>query len=362
MFLHRAGFAVSVGLRRLIKLSFVLSFVVIFVGLHGARSRGGSDPLYSGDGGYKFASLEIPDTLVQLILFTATLGYVCVTLVMFYRLRKQGGASRLAPVLALVASQGVWFIAPVLISRVAPGVYGQTGLTALAFVWVAISHSVQYLWISLYYARASGVAASTVTATLAYLGVAILLGAAIWVLPAYLFAPGVFGTLAFGSGLSLLVASAVNLHHFLLDGVIWKLRDAKVGEALVAKVSTVAGSAAALRPRAAWPLRFALGGLGAVAVAFWSVGTWEWEMGYRRGVLANDVERIELAARRLAFVGRDGPGIHEELGRQLAKRGQMAQALDEYRKGRELAPMPAAWPGMSAIYERLWTRIRKLVS
>ena len=104
------------------------------------------------------------------------------------------------------------------------------------------------------------------------------------------------------------------------------------------------------------------GGAGSVAVAFWSIETWEREVGYHWASQANDVERLEIASRRLAFIGRDGPGIHQELGRQLVIRGRTAQALDEYRKSYELAPMPAAWPGMSAIYERLWTRIRKLVN
>ena len=362
MFLQRGGFAVSFALRRLVKLSFVLSYVVIFAGIHGARSSGGSDPLYSAEGGYQFASLEIPDAIVQVVLWTAMLAYLCVSVVMIHRLLRQGRASRLTPVLALVASQLVWFVVPVLVGRNFPGLFGPKGPTALAFFWVAIAHSVQYLWISVYYARASGIVAATVRGTSGYLGAAILVGAALWIYPAYVCAPGALGILTFDGGLGLLVASAVNLHHFLLDGVIWKLRDVRVGEALVSKAIAGVAPAASPRPRASWPLRVAFVAIGAVAVTFWSVGTWEKEVGYRRAARANDVERLELASRRLALVGRDGPGIHEELGRQRARRGQLEQALDEYRKSQALAPMPAAWSGMSAVYQDAWTTLRNGVN
>ena len=55
-----------------------------------------------------------------------------------------------------------------------------------------------------------------------------LAGAAIWTAPVLLLAPGVFGRVPYDLGLSALVAAAVNLHHFVLDGAIWKLRDGRV--------------------------------------------------------------------------------------------------------------------------------------
>ncbi|MEX2207808.1 MAG: hypothetical protein WEF50_16405 [Myxococcota bacterium] len=359
MFLQRGGVAVDAPLRRLIKLSYVLSFVVILAGIHGATFTSGSDPLYSGQGGYEFASLEVPDALIRPLLALATLAYVGVTAVMLLRLQRRSSLRTLTPVLGLVASQLVWFIVPVLLGRSFPGLYGQKGLTALAFVWVAIAHAVQYLWISVYYARASGLAAATASATLGYIGAATLVGAALWVVPAWLLAPGVFGVLAFDAGLGLLVASAVNLHHFLLDGVIWKLRDARVGAALVAKPVPEPAPALGLRTNVSWPLRAGIAAVGALAVAFWSIGTWEREVGYRQALLHDDVERLELASRRLALVGRDGPEIHEDLGRKRAQRGERAKALEEYRKSQALAPMPDAWPGMGVLYTRAWNAIRE---
>ncbi len=359
MFLRRGGVPVGASLRRLIKLSYVLSFVVVFAGIHGVTFSNGSDPLYTGQGGYQFASLELSDVLIRPLLAATTLAYLGVTAVVLLRLRRLSSFKSLAPVLGLIASQLVWFIVPVLVGRSFPGLYGQKGLIALAFVWVAISHALQYLWISVYYARVSGLVSSSVGATLGYLIAAILVGAALWVVPVWLLSPGALGILAFDSGLGLLVASAVNLHHFLLDGVIWKLRDARVGAALVAKPVPDTAPALGLRTNVSWPLRIGVATAGALAAAFWSIGTWEREVGYRQALLADDVERLELASKRLALVGRDGPAIHEDLARLRAQRGDRARAVDEYRRSQALAPTPDAWPGMTVLYARAWNAIRE---
>ena len=58
----------------------------------------------------------------------------------------------------MIALQGLWFSLPVL-SR-ATGVLdglapfaGEAGFSEYAFLWVAIGHAVQYLWVTSYYAR-----------------------------------------------------------------------------------------------------------------------------------------------------------------------------------------------------------------
>ena len=52
-------------------------------------------------------------------------------------------------------------------------------------------------------------------------------------MPALVFAPQVLGGLPYDLGLGLMVASAVNLHHFVLDGAIWKLRNTRVAGVLL---------------------------------------------------------------------------------------------------------------------------------
>jgi hypothetical protein len=56
---------------------------------------------------------------------------------------------------------------------------------------------------------------------------------AVWVVPVVLFAPEALGTFSFDAGLAMLVGSAANIHHFILDGVIWKLRSRPVARVLL---------------------------------------------------------------------------------------------------------------------------------
>lgn len=353
MYLHRGGFIVSPLSRRLVRGWFTLSFALVFLNIHDAASLGDADPLYVAEGGYQFTPLGIPGGMTKIALLAVAAALAAVTIALFLHLLARRGAARLSPVVALLASQAAWFVAPVIVGRLWPGLYGPRGPAALAFIWVAIAHSVQYLWISVYYAKQSGAVRGTARAMGWYLGAAVLCGAALWVFPAFVAAPGAFGVLPFESGLGLLVASAVNVHHFILDGAIWKLRDARVGSVLVsgARQPAEPEPEPTLRHGSSWMGRAALGAAGCVAVAFWFVSTWEREMGERRAVLAGDLERLSIAARRLSLIGRDGPRIHVSLGRLLARHGDGAAALDEYRKSLALAPTPGAWVGIGKIHE-----------
>jgi hypothetical protein len=42
-----------------------------------------------------------------------------------------------------------------------------------------------------------------------------------------------------------ILAAAVNIHHFLVDGVIWKLRDSATSSALMMNIAEFAGPGAA---------------------------------------------------------------------------------------------------------------------
>jgi hypothetical protein len=42
-----------------------------------------------------------------------------------------------------------------------------------------------------------------------------------------------------------ILAAAVNIHHFLVDGVIWKLRDTATSSALMMNIAEFAGAGAA---------------------------------------------------------------------------------------------------------------------
>lgn len=341
MFLRRAGITVAPPLRRLVWTSFVLSFVLVFVNIHGSASSGGADPLQAASASYRFAPLGIPTRFALGALAVAGAAYVVVTGLVIRKLAKLAGIARLAPALALVLSQAAWFVLPVLLGLARPALYGPGGATALAFIWVAIAHSVQYLWISFHYARASGSVAKAAPAGLVYLGKTVLAGSAIWVFPALVCAPGVLGILPFESGLGLLVAAAVNLHHFILDGAIWKLRDGAVGNVLVGQTSAARQAAPTARGLGAWVSRAAFVAVGLATAGAWAAAAWEKEMGIRRAAAAGNLARVEAAARRLALLGRDGPRIHVAIGRLREARGEKDAAHAAYEAALALDPEDA---------------------
>jgi len=90
---------------------------------------------------------------------------------------------------------------------------------------------------------------------------------------------------------------------------------------------------------------------GAIAVFCWIVAAWEQEVGRRRAVVRGDLGRLEVAAKRLAMIGRDGPRIHQAMAKLLQSRGASDAALEQYRKSIELYPTVSAWQGMGKIHE-----------
>ena len=132
----------------------------------------------------------------------------------------------------LVFSQALWFLIPALarssgeFQDVAPLSLRHAEYAAL---WIVLAHSIQYLWVTTFYAaRDEGVAGRT-----RYYGKALLAGSAIWGIPTLIFAPSALGNAPYDLGLFMVVAAAVNLHHFVLDGAIWKLRDSRIAKILV---------------------------------------------------------------------------------------------------------------------------------
>ena len=105
-----------------------------------------------------------------------------------------------------------------------------------------------------------------------------------------------------------MVAATVNLHHFVLDGVIWKLRDSRLARILLYRVEAAPDSA---EPESGpggrrW-LRTALLGLGAASVVYGGVTLVEEEYGFRGALARGDVGRASRAVERFRWLGRDGP-------------------------------------------------------
>ena len=259
------------------------------------------------------------------------------------------------PTALLVGSQALWFAVPVGARALglADGIEPFSRRHAeYSFYWIAAAHAVQYLWVTVYFAERSGQAPGSVQgvrgARATYAAKVLLAGSAIWGVPALLFAPGVLGDLPFDVGLGAMVAAAVNLHHFVLDGTIWKLRDDRVGRVLLPSAERdEAEGAADLAPT--W--RSALVWItGAVCLSASVIGVLELQLGARHSYAAGDVTRLEAASDRLRWVGRDHPTVRLHLGLLKARGGDLDGSLEELERSLALHPLVPTWVAVGDVH------------
>ncbi|MDJ0867226.1 MAG: hypothetical protein QNK03_14035 [Myxococcota bacterium] len=350
MFLRRAGVPISPGLKRAIYASFFLSFVLTFLAVHGVRPSGQYAPTGFGGSVYGFLTLGIPELWRNASFVVVGIGYLLSTAVAAVGLLRVARPGQLGPAAAITASQALWFVAPT-VARHYAVLQGVDPLgvehAAYAFLWVAVGHSVQYLWITTYYARRASGAPRTGT----YLGKCLLAGAAIWTLPALLLAPGALGAVPYGLGLSALISSAVNLHHFVLDGAIWKLRDGRVARVLL-RAREQAAAGAPLGPTGGLRLAPLVWIAGAVCVAVIVGATLDSEYGFRRALAAGDTAAAERSMARLAWMGRDGPELRQNLAFLRGAHGDLDGALREAERAIELYPTAESWRVKGWIHAR----------
>lgn len=346
LFLRRRGVPVSQDEARLLRASFIASYLLVLLSYHQQGAAGGADPLYFSAGGFRFIPVGISPSLVRIVAPALLLVHALVLGLAVRGLLRRSQPGALVPVLALLGSQLVWFTLPAVGILLVPGRYPASH-AALAFIWIAVGHCVQYLWISAYYHRQAQPAAGVAS----YLARVTLLGAALWVLPALLFAPGSLGHVPFDAGLGLLIAAAVNLHHFGLDGMIWKLRDPGVGALLISGKRQPQPQPQTERDGPSLLAASALVTVGGLSVFAWLAVTWEKEVGHQRALAAGDVARLELASTRLAALGRDSAGIHTALGTLHARQGRPAAAAVEFERSLRLLPTAAAWRGLGRAHQ-----------
>jgi tetratricopeptide (TPR) repeat protein len=180
----------------------------------------------------------------------------------------------------------------------------------------------------------------------------VLAGTAIWTVPGILFAPHLLGTLPFDMGLGALVAASVNLHHFILDGAIWKLRDGRIARILVRSEPEVEPGAAPIVAQPAWrPLRVALWATGAVSLGITLVHMVE-DMRLQQGFSRANAGRVESALRHLSWVGLESAEQRIQLGRLLEGNGDRQSALAQYQRAAWIFPTPRAWRLTASLHEQ----------
>jgi tetratricopeptide (TPR) repeat protein len=226
MFLRRNGAAVSVAERRLLHYAFVASYIMLLISFQTGAS---GDPLV--------LSLGIPVRFAHPAELLLAGSFLVLSAVAFLRLAKSGLRALTAP-LTLLLSQFLWFLVPILLELVMRIQIPQSRYSSGI---LAVLHSTQYLWITSYYAQREARAAGRVGwSRTAYFGTLIAGGIA-------LFIPGpwiVSYVFHYDFAVSFLIFTAlVNIHHFILDGAIWKLRDSRVATLLTARAGRAAPAA-----------------------------------------------------------------------------------------------------------------------
>ena len=317
MFVRRRGVPLPEYAKRALRLSFVLSFLLVLILLH-LEDKGVA--IYRD---VHLLPIGIPTAWATPLFAVILVGYIGALLVFAFAALRAASSRELAPTLAIVGTQILWHSLPIAIS----GFGLHTELVPLAreqratfFTWIAAGHGVQYLWITSYYARS----ADDWRGPWRYYAKALAAGTAIWTLPCVLLAPGLLGVPSF-SGFFLLLASVVNLHHFVLDGAIWKLRSARIARVLIAS-DVSSQSEARGRVRA---LVWGTAGAGALAAAlvFWTENV-ALPAAVRSGNPRDAVRALDL----LAWFQRDDPSARLWAARNIEASGDLGNALPQYRR------------------------------
>jgi tetratricopeptide (TPR) repeat protein len=354
MMLGRRGVQLSQPVRRALRYSFWLSYGLTFLAMHGVERAANYTPVPYGGSVYHLMPIGLPAAFASVALVVTAVAYLGVLLFAAAGILRAPGSSlrRVAPCFLLMLTQSLWFALPVL-ARYGGGLSAESQAfanvyTAYGFLWIAAAHAVQYLWITSYYhgIEEGEVEVSPVVQRARYLAKAAFGGFAIWIVPVVVFAPGYLGSLPAESGLALMVAAIVNLHHFILDGAIWKLRDESVSRVLI---DAEAGEHpwTERRGRLA-PAIYALGALALlVNLSTW----WEGEHVFQRTLVDGDLGRSRTALSRLAWLGADGPSRHVKLGRRLAAKGDAEQARFEFQASIALQPNTPAWRSLALLQE-----------
>jgi tetratricopeptide (TPR) repeat protein len=226
MFARRSGLAPSSAERNAIHLSFVASFLLLMLSFHTGSS---GDALILSLG--LPPRVTLPARAVLALFFVGATGWALVSMA-----RRSSLRAVLAP-LTLAVTQFLWFLLPAMIELFRGHEVPQTRYSSGI---LAVLHSAQYLWITSYYqereARAQGDANwrfSRYVLTLIAGGIALFIPGP-WIASRLFHADFAASFLTF--------TALVNIHHFILDGALWKLRDSRVAAFLLNAKERVQGT------------------------------------------------------------------------------------------------------------------------
>jgi tetratricopeptide (TPR) repeat protein len=217
MFTRRGGATLAAPERRWLRAAFIASYLMLLASF---ESGGSSDPL--------ILSLGIPAKFTlpaRLVLGTAFAVFVILG---FDRLVRERGWKAMAAPITLAVTQFLWFVLPTLIELRSAYQIPQTRYSSGI---LALMHSAQYLWITSYYQRREARAAGQSAWRMAGYFLTLVAGGIALFIPGPWLVSRIFH---FDFTSSFLIFTAiVNIHHFMLDGALWKLRDTRVSSLLI---------------------------------------------------------------------------------------------------------------------------------
>jgi tetratricopeptide (TPR) repeat protein len=315
MFVRRSGAEIQPSERRWLRAAFVASYLMLLASFNTGASN---DPL--------ILSLSLPSKFTWPARAVLGAAFVLFTFLGLKRLVRAKGGKALAAPITLAATQFLWFVLPTLLEMRSGVDIPQTRYSSGI---LAVLHSTQYLWITSYYQRREAGAEGITNWKMGAYFVTLIAGGIA------LFIPGPWlVSVLFHYDFStsfLIFLSLVNIHHFILDGQLWKLRDAKVSSMLVDR-GAQAGGAAPMPPTRNRSTRRLIARVAIVGLLFLWGGFEEIHFAMRNS--EGNLGSLERAAQINPY----DSGTQQRIGRTEAKDGHSAEAVAAFEKAVAINP------------------------
>jgi tetratricopeptide (TPR) repeat protein len=240
MFVRRVGLSPTEGERKALHLAFVASYLMLLFSFQTGTS---GDALVLSMG--LPAKFTLPVRAMLAVFFLIASGWAMISLA------RRGSWKSLLPATVLASTQFLWFLLPALIELGSGQEFPQTRYSSGI---LAVLHSAQYLWLTSYYQKKEALAAGKTPWRFLRYQLTLVAGGIALFIPGPWVVSRLFH-LDFAASF-LTFTALVNIHHFILDGAIWKLRDTRVSTVLVGgvgrEVNAQARNAAGLRQLWQW--------------------------------------------------------------------------------------------------------------
>jgi tetratricopeptide (TPR) repeat protein len=218
MFARRAGLNPMEPERHALHLAFIASYLMLLFSFHTGTS---SDVLILSLG--LPAKFTLPVRVGLGMVFLVASGGALISLS-----RRSNSWKSLVPSVTLVTTQFLWFLLPAVIQLMSGKEVQQTRYSSGI---LAVLHSAQYLWITSYYQEKEARAAGKLSWSFGKYLLTLVAGGIALFIPGPWLVSRLFHA-DFASSF-LTFTALVNLHHFILDGAIWKLRDSRIASLLL---------------------------------------------------------------------------------------------------------------------------------